>query len=71
MYVCVCSCLHGCAGRLRDLGVEERLGDLQGKIRELEKQNTTLKSKVSYQYMCTVHVLAVCIGGRNACTGCV
>lgn len=33
-------------GRRRDLGVEERLDDLQGKIRELEKQNATLKSKV-------------------------
>ena len=35
------------SGRHRDLGVEERLDDLQGKIRELEKQNISLKSKVS------------------------
>ena len=34
-------------GRQLDLGVEERLDDLQGKVRELEKQNTALKSKVS------------------------
>ena len=32
--------------RHRDLGVEERLDDLYGKVRELEKQNSTLKSKV-------------------------
>ena len=33
-------------GRGRDLGVEERVDELQAKVRELEKQNTTLKSKV-------------------------
>ena len=37
-------------GRHRDLGIEDRLDELQGKIRELEKQNTTLKSKVRIQY---------------------
>ena len=40
------------SGRHRDLGVEERLDDLQGKIRELEKQNTTLKSKVRIDIQC-------------------
>ena len=34
-------------GRQFDLGVDERLDDLTGKVRELEKQNTALKSKVS------------------------
>ena len=33
-------------GRQLDSGVEERLDDLQGKVRELEKQNMALKSKV-------------------------
>ena len=40
------------AGRHRDLGIEDRLDELQGKIRELEKQNTTLKSKVRIQHTC-------------------
>ena len=43
-------------GRHRDLGVEERLDDLQGKIRELEKQNATLKSKVRVYNFYYVHV---------------
>ena len=39
-------CTMYIVARHRDLGVEERLDDLYGKVRELEKQNTILKSKV-------------------------
>ena len=34
----------------RDLETEDMISDLQSKLRELEKQNTSLKGKVSIYY---------------------
>ena len=60
--VCYCTMYYTAVVHHRDLGAEERLDDLYGKVRQLEKQNTTLKSKVrDLQYRVHMSIYCMCI----------